>query len=70
LDILENAGRNIDKALALLSEARRECRRAKGRPECLALENVVWSLLDARIRLALLKNRVRKVRERIRVVGE
>ncbi len=70
LEILENASRNLDKALMLLNEVRKECRAGVKSSTCAMLENIVLSILDARIRLSILKNRVRSGRERIRVVSE
>ncbi|NPA96220.1 MAG: hypothetical protein GXO32_01295 [Crenarchaeota archaeon] len=56
-EMLDGASRRLDIAIKLLDEARRSCR--KRSVECTMLEDIVWSLLDARIRLAILRNRVR-----------
>ncbi len=55
MEMLDGACRRIDLAIRLLDEARKGCR--SGSVECKMIEDVLWSLFEARIKLAILKNR-------------
>ncbi len=69
-EMLDSASRRLDLAIALLDEVRkRSC--SKRSVECRMVEEILWSLLDARIRLVILRNRVKSGRKaRIRVASE